>query len=314
MAVSLLQDKKIMKEVKAKWIAVDWGTTHMRAWAIDMSGDVLAYSESDEGMKDLQQNEFEPVLLRLIENWIDNEKVTPVIVCGMVGARQGWVETPYQKTPCVPIDKNQLTIASTKDTRIQVNLVPGVMQHEPADIMRGEETQIAGFLKSKPDFDGIVCLPGTHVKWVKIIKGKIENFTTFMTGELFGVISNNTLLSHSIDGDGWHQPSFEKGLMYGFENPSLIASGLFSLRAESILDGLDSESARARLSGLLLGVELHGTQNYWQKNNVTFIGSELLTKNYQSALELMGGESELFNIEAATLAGLSSVYKDLHSN
>ena len=161
-----------MKEVKATWIAVDWGTTHMRAWAIDMSGDVLAYSESDEGMKDLQQNEFEPVLLRLIENWIDNEKVTPVIVCGMVGARQGWVETPYQKTPCVPININQLTIASTKDSRIQVNLVPGVMQHKPADIMRGEETQIAGFLKSKPDFDGIVCLPGTHVKWVKIIKGK----------------------------------------------------------------------------------------------------------------------------------------------
>ena len=100
-----------MRDIKAKWIAADWGTTHMRAWAINEQGKVLAYSESNEGMKDLQQNEFEPVLLRLIESWLDSEKVTPVMACGMVGARQGWVETPYLKTPCVPIDKTQLTVA-----------------------------------------------------------------------------------------------------------------------------------------------------------------------------------------------------------
>jgi 2-dehydro-3-deoxygalactonokinase len=302
-----------MNDIKATWIAADWGTSHMRAWAIDESGKVFAYSESIEGMKDLQQNEFEPALLRLIEKWIDDKRVTPVVACGMVGARQGWVETPYQKTPCVPINKNQLTVATTKDTRIKVTLVPGVMQHEPADIMRGEETQIAGFLKFNPDFDGVVCLPGTHVKWVKVSKGMIKNLTTFMTGELFGVISLNTLLSHSIKGDGWHQKSFEKGLIKGFESPGLITSELFSLRAESILNGLDSDSARARLSGLLLGVELHGAQNYWTRNKVTLIGSEILTKNYQSALELVGGECKLFNIETATLAGLSSVYKDLNS-
>ncbi len=108
--------------------------------------------------------------------------------------------------------------------------------------------------------------------------------------------------------------SFEKGLIKGFESPGLITSELFSLRAESILNGLDSDSARARLSGLLLGVELHGAQNYWTRNKVTLIGSEILTKNYQSALELVGGECKLFNIESATLAGLSSVYKDLHSD
>ena len=81
-----------MRDIKAKWIAADWGTTHMRAWAIDKKGEVLAYSESNEGMKDLQQNEFEPVLLRLIENWLDNKKITPIMACGMVGARQGWVD------------------------------------------------------------------------------------------------------------------------------------------------------------------------------------------------------------------------------
>ena len=302
-----------MRDIKAKWIAADWGTTHMRAWAIDEKGEVLAYSESNEGMKDLQQNEFEPVLLRLIESWLDSEKVTSVMACGMVGARQGWVETPYLKTPCVPIDKTQLTVASTKDPRIQVNLVPGVMQHKPADIMRGEETQIAGFIKENPSFDGIVCLPGTHTKWVNVRAGQIENFRTFMTGELFGVISNNTLIKHSIESEGWDQVSFDSGVIKGFDNPGLIASDLFSLRSESIVNDLDSNSARATLSGLLLGVELNGAKNYWKDKNVILIGSELLTNNYQNGLKILGGKSLPFSLEAATLSGLTSAYMELHS-
>ena len=302
-----------MRDIKAKWIAADWGTTHMRAWAIDEKGEVLAYSESNEGMKDLQQNEFEPVLLRLIESWLDSEKVTPVMACGMVGARQGWVETPYLKTPCVPIDKTQLTVARTKDPRIQVNLVPGVMQHKPADIMRGEETQIAGFIKENPSFDGIVCLPGTHTKWVNVRAGQIEKFRTFMTGELFGVISNNTLIKHSIESEGWDQVSFDNGVIKGFDNPGLIASDLFSLRSESIVNDLDSNSARATLSGLLLGVELNGAKNYWKDKKVILIGSELLTNNYQNGLKILGGKSLPFSLESATLSGLTSAYMELHS-
>ena len=302
-----------MKEVKATWIAADWGTTHMRAWSIDANDNVLAYSESDEGMKDLDQNEFEIKLLSLIEAWIDDDKITPVMACGMVGAKQGWVETPYQQTPCLPFNINQLTSANTEDRRIQVNLIPGVMQQEPADIMRGEETQISGFLKTNPSFDGMVCLPGTHAKWVKVGEGKIERFTTFMTGELFGVISKNTLISHSFKEDGWHQSSFEKGLRSGFESPSLIAAELFSLRAESILNDLDCDSVRARLSDLLIGLELHGTQTYWRDNNVVFIGSENLTENYLSALKMVGGTGDYYNVETATLAGLSSAYNELLS-
>jgi 2-dehydro-3-deoxygalactonokinase len=251
--------------------------------------------------------------LRLIESWLDSEKVTSVMACGLVGARQGWVETPYLKTPCVPIDKDQLTVARTKDSRIQVNLVPGVMQHKPADIMRGEETQIAGFIKENPSFDGIVCLPGTHTKWVNVRAGQIENFRTFMTGELFGVISNNTLIKHSIDSEGWDQVSFDNGVIKGFDNPGLIASDLFSLRSESIVNDLDSNSARATLSGLLLGVELNGAKNYWKDKKVILIGSELLTNNYQNGLKILGGKSLPFSLEAATLSGLTSAYMELHS-
>ena len=304
----------MMSEIKAKWIAADWGTTHMRAWAIGEEDSVLAFRESNEGMKDLQQNEFEPVLLRLIESWLDDTKVTTVMACGMVGAKQGWVETPYLKTPCVPLDNNQLTTANTHDKRIKVHLVPGVMQHHPADIMRGEETQIAGFINKNLDFNGVVCLPGTHAKWANIKEGQITSFKTFMTGELFGVISSHTLIRHSTSIKGWNQDSFEAGVLEGFNNPGSIASNLFSLRAESIVNDLDRDQARSSLSGLLLGVELNGAQNFWKGNDVTLIGSELLSNNYHEGLKILGGQIQLFSLETATMSGLSSALRDLNNS
>ena len=313
MVVLWLQGKNMI-EIKAKWIAADWGTTHMRAWAIGEEDNVLAFRESNEGMKDLQQNEFEPVLLKLIESWLDDTKVTTVMACGMVGSKQGWVETPYLKTPCVPIDNQQLTIATTKDNRIKVNLVPGVMQNYSADIMRGEETQIAGFINNNPDFNGVVCLPGTHTKWVNVKEGQITSFKTFMTGELFGVISNHTLIRHSISIKGWNQAGFEAGIHEGFNNPGSIASDLFSLRAESIVNDLDRDQARSTLSGLLLGVELNGAQTFWENSNVIIIGSQLLSDNYHQGLKILGGQSQLFSLETATLSGLSFAYRELNSN
>jgi 2-dehydro-3-deoxygalactonokinase len=134
-----------------------------------------------------------------------------------------------------------------------------------------------------------------------------------MTGELFGVISNNTLIKHSIESEGWDQVSFDSGVIKGFDNPGLIASDLFSLRSESIVNDLDSNSARATLSGLLLGVELNGAISYWKDKKVILIGSELLTNNYQKGLKILGGESHAFSLEAATLSGLTSAYMELHS-
>jgi len=313
MVVLWLQGNNMI-EIKAKWIAADWGTTHIRAWAIGEEDNVLAFRESNEGMKDLQQNEFEPVLLKLIESWLDDTKVTTVMACGMVGSKQGWVETPYLKTPCVPIDNQQLTIATTKDNRIKVNFVPGVMQNNSADIMRGEETQIAGFINKNPDFNGVVCLPGTHTKWVNVKEGQITSFKTFMTGELFGVISNHTLIRHSISIKGWNQAGFEAGIHEGFNNPGSIASNLFSLRAESIVNDLDRDQARSTLSGLLLGVELNGAQTFWENSNVIIIGSQLLSDNYHQGLKILGGQSQLFSLETATLSGLSFAYRELNSN
>ncbi len=134
--------------VTPDWIAVDWGTSNLRAWAMQ-GGRTLAEAVSDEGMGKLTREGFEPALLRLVGPWLGAGPMT-VIACGMVGSRQGWHEAPYRTVPCPPVDPAGLVAAPVQDARLRVWLAPGLRQMQPADVMRGEETQIAGALALSP--------------------------------------------------------------------------------------------------------------------------------------------------------------------
>src|SRR5690606_31171093 len=166
--------------IEAEWIALDWGTSNMRAWAMGADDTVLARASSAKGMGQLRPDEFEPALIETVGDWLIEGRRVPVIACGMVGARQGWIEAAYAQVPTPPIAA-AMTPAPANGLRIAVFIVPGVSQAEPADVMRGEETQIAGFTARHGD--GIVCLPGTHSKWAMVENGKITRFRTAMTGE-----------------------------------------------------------------------------------------------------------------------------------
>ena len=153
------------------WIAVDWGTSHLRAFAMQGGGDQarrLEERHSDRGMGKLSRGEFEPALLALVEDWLASPPAKPmlVVICGMAGARQGWIEAPYRPTPGTPTGPDGMQPVPTSDPRLCAFIVPGLSQMKPADVMRGEETQIAGALALNPGFDGVICLPGTHSKWV----------------------------------------------------------------------------------------------------------------------------------------------------
>ena len=166
----------------ADWIAVDWGTSNLRAWA--MRGDTpVADAGSDRGMGTLEPSAFEGALLEIIEPWLGAGRMS-VVACGMVGARQGWAEAAYATVPCRPVSLNVVRPA-VADARLDVAILPGLCQTSPADVMRGEETQIAGYLAEVPDFDGVLCMPGTHTKWVQISASEVVSFRTYMTGELF---------------------------------------------------------------------------------------------------------------------------------
>lgn len=291
------------------WIAVDWGTSNLRVWAMGREG-ILAHATSDDGMGQLARDQFEPALLALIAPWLGSG-VTPVIACGMVGSRQGWHEAPYRAVPCTPLDRAGLIKVEVQDARIAVYIAPGLMQMKPADVMRGEETQIAGALALHPAFDGVLCLPGTHSKWAQISAGEVVSFQTFMTGEMFALLSDRSVLRHGMAGKGWDDAAFDSGLSDALSRPDRIGAYLFTLRAEGLLANLSPEKARARLSGLLIGVELAAAKPYWLGQPVTLIGAEALCRNYARALSTQGVEARLLPATECTLAGLASLAHQL---
>lgn len=289
--------------IRPDWIAVDWGTSNLRVWAMGPDS-ILAEASSDEGMGQLAPADFEAALLRLIDPWL-SDIVTPVICCGMVGSRQGWREAPYRQVPCTPADPKALMQVPTQDPRIRVGIAPGVMQAKPADVMRGEETQIAGALALNPNFDGVLCLPGTHTKWAHVSAGEIVSFQTFMTGELFALLSRQSVLRHGLQGEGWDEAAFDTGVSDALSRPERLATRLFSLRAEGLLAGLGADAARARLSGLLIGTELAGAKPYWLGQPVALIGTKGLSQLYARALASQGVAALILPGQECTLAGLS---------
>ncbi|WP_374372445.1 2-dehydro-3-deoxygalactonokinase [Tabrizicola sp.] len=287
------------------WIAVDWGTSNLRAWAMGADGRVLAQAESDEGMGKLAPEGFEAALLRLITPWLAGNP--PVLACGMVGSRQGWREAPYRAVPCTPLDRAALIAAPTTDPRLNVTIAPGLMQAEPADVMRGEETQIAGALRLLPGYDGVLCLPGTHSKWAHISAGEVVSFQTFMTGELFALLSTASVLRHGMQGSGWDEAAFDTAVTDALSRPERLGARLFSLRAQGLIAGLTPDAARARLSGLLIGMELAAARPYWLGQRVTLIGAEKLSTAYARALAAQGVTAGRLSVTDCTLAGLASL-------
>lgn len=267
-----------------------------------------AHRESDAGMGTLAPEAFEPALLELVADWLDPERSTEIVACGMVGARQGWVEARYGTVPCPPLG-DVPTRVTPKDPRISVMIVAGLSQNEPADVMRGEETQIAGYLLAHPHFSGTVCLPGTHTKWVAVEDGTVVRFATFMTGELFALLSGRSVLRHGMAGQAWDAEAFDGGVDVSVTDPAASWANLFGLRASGLLHGLEPSAARARLSGLLIGAEVAAARDYIELGQVVLIGAPKLVDLYSSAIGRVGGKSDIADGDEMTLAGLVSAYR-----
>ncbi|WP_179378814.1 2-dehydro-3-deoxygalactonokinase [Jannaschia marina] len=286
----------------ADWIAVDWGTTALRITRME-GGRPRETRESDRGMNTLDPDAFEPTLLDLAGDWIDGP--TEILACGMVGARQGWAEATYRTVPCAAVD-GDLTRVETRDPRLRVSIVPGVRQLDPhPDVMRGEETQIAGIVTSLDDFEGVACLPGTHTKWAHLSAGEIVSFRTVMTGELFATITGQSVLRHSLAGDGWDEAAFLDAVSDTLSQPELLTARMFELRAADLLHGQEAATGRAILSGLLIGAELAATKPWWLGRDVVITGSEKTTRAYATALSAQGLDPKLLPADEMTFAGLN---------
>lgn len=296
-------------------IAADWGTSNLRIWGIDHRGQVIDTINNGKGMSSLIPSEFEPYLISLIESWLPKEgnAKCPIIICGMAGAKNGWKEAAYLKAPCPPINKKKIIQVETDDQRISVSIVPGIMQTSPPDVMRGEETQIAGYLSKNPDFDGIICLPGTHTKWAHISANEIVSFKTFMTGEIFLSLSERSILKTSVQSNDFDSTSFLEAFEDTYSNPASLSSKLFGLRAADLLENTATKFLKSKLSGYLIGCELAGAKSYWLGQNIIMIGNNDLCILYQKALKKLGLNATIENTQNVTLNGLKQVISNSYN-
>ncbi|GKY86563.1 2-dehydro-3-deoxygalactonokinase [Sinisalibacter aestuarii] len=293
----------------AAWIAVDWGNSNLRLWAMGPDGPI-AERKAPQGTLALPGPEaYEPALLALAGDLIAPDRKTMVLICGAVGALGGWVEAPYRQLPCVPLGAGEFTSPEVKDPRLDLRILPGLNQARPPAILRGEETQAAGFLVSEPDFDGILCLPGTHTKWMHISAGEVVSFLSFMTGELFRFLADASVLRFTTARAGFDEAAFLDAVSDAISRPERMASGLFPLRAEAVLAGLDPVVARSRLMGLLLGAELAAARMQWLGRDVVVIGGAEMAAAYATALEAQGVAVRRFDGDKAALMGLIEAHR-----
>jgi 2-dehydro-3-deoxygalactonokinase len=289
--------------------AVDWGTTRFRAWLVDAAGEAIAERRSDEGLLAVPRERFAAVLEDHL-GAMNAAASLPVMMCGMVGSRQGWVEAPYVATPARFDDVLGGAIAVPGTSR-DVRIVPGVAQRERdrPDVMRGEETQLAG-IASLHGADLLVCMPGTHCQWVRIRDGAVSEFRTWMTGELFSVLSAHSILRHALGANPAKvspgDPVFREWLDDGLAHPGDAVSHLFRIRASTLLLDMPADGAAAALSGLLIGNEIGSARQQFAGagSDIVLVASGPLGELYAEALKRAGYAATKVDAETAVRKGL----------
>ncbi len=288
------------------FICVDWGSSNLRAFLLSGQGSLIEECRSERGMLNCN-GEFADTLEDVCSKWFNRFPDTPVFLCGMVGSREGWVDAGYMDTPLSLGDlADQLVEVPRQKRRTWV--VPGVRHYDhdglSADIMRGEETQILGVMKQYEISDAIFVLPGTHSKWVHINNGSLEAFKTYMTGELYSIIKEHSILRHSVDD---HPPAlndtFNKGVDKAKHGASLL-NQLFGVRASDILDLLTKKEQSSHLSGILIGQEVAHAINHFNDKPIYIIGTDHLAALYQGALQQLDRKVQVISGDIASRTGL----------
>ncbi|WP_158625982.1 2-dehydro-3-deoxygalactonokinase [Arsenicitalea aurantiaca] len=296
----------------AAWIAVDWGTSNLRAWGMSDTGDPLFERVSDKGMAKLAPDAFGPVLSELLGDAVPEGRTLKTLICGMAGARQGWLEAPYLDAPA---DLSALGRAAVMpeiaDSRFAPRILPGVCQRGlgQEDVMRGEETQLLGLSTLQPGYSGVVVLPGTHSKWAVLEGHQLVRFSTAMTGEIYEALGSHTVLRHSLKDAGIgpeRDEGVDAGIAAGLEAPERLAGMIFKVRAAALLSGRSADWCAGYLSGLLIGAEIGAHRHWIGSAPIPIIGGSTLSALYARALGMTGAECVPVDVRTATLAGLSA--------
>ncbi|HUB12209.1 MAG TPA: 2-dehydro-3-deoxygalactonokinase [Acetobacteraceae bacterium] len=284
-------------------IGVDWGTSNFRAFLIDTAGNVRDRRKAPRGVLHVPAGGFADILRAEIGDWLDHGE-RRILLCGAIGSREGWQQMPY--LPC-PIGIPELAHAtvSVPFAGAKARLVPGVgcldAQGVP-NTMRGEETQIAGIIGALGE-SALVCLPGTHSKWARVQSGRIVDYSSHMTGEVFGALRRHTIFACTMRDAPIDWDAFGQGVARSGETGGWLHH-LFGVRALCVTGGLNDTAAPWYLSGLVIGHEVRAALPPGAL--VHLVGEPGLTLLYLRAIELLGGVARIQEPDAAAY-GLAAI-------
>ncbi|MCK5444909.1 MAG: 2-dehydro-3-deoxygalactonokinase [Rhodospirillaceae bacterium] len=297
-----------MSQIKA--IVADWGTSNLRAFALSADGAIIDSRTAPLGLLKVKNSDFAAAFDEVFTPW-RSEHPHPVLLSGMIGSKLGWMEAPYVQCPA-SLDALGKGLARVTE-RENVWIVPGVClpaDNKRHDVIRGEEVQVFGALDLSTLANATLCLPGTHSKWLRADGGEIVDFSTAMTGELFDVMCNHSILAQLMaDKDGAHHPdAFNDGLKRASEAGGLL-NHLFSVRAEGLFNAIAPDGLRAYLSGILIGREIIDLSETYQvgDNSVLLIGANVLSQRYAEAFEHFAIPYRTIGGDEAAVRGLRLV-------
>jgi len=285
-------------------VAIDWGTSSLRGARLGANGQVLESREFPRGILTVPAGQFEAVFHELFGDWMQAEGAL-CLISGMAGSRQGWQEAPYCPCPAGFAELGQHLLWLQPD---RIALVPGLSctsadALNTPDVMRGEEVQIFGALQMAGRDSATLVLPGTHSKWVQVHSGRVTQFQTFMTGEVFALMSQHSILGKTLDLNGaFDEATFLQGVDQSQQVGSVLHH-LFAVRTLGLFDRMSAAQLPSYLSGLLIGEELCTQAVNADSSPLILIGNNTLTQRYSLALQHLGIACQSHGAEA-TWAGL----------
>lgn len=297
----------------AALLACDWGTTNLRAWTLDAAGRVVARRDFALGVAGLQAGEAAARFEAEVRPGLDAVGL-PAVLCGMIGSNLGWRAVPYLDAP-VGLGDLAGALVAPEGAAGWVRIAPGVRGDGLAgagDVMRGEETQLFGWMELNPERARgrhVVCHPGTHAKWMVVEDGRLTRFVTAMTGELFAVLRKHSVLKSDAPADD--PQAFAEGLAAAGPGDALAAR-LFTARARVVGRDKPVQSTPSYLSGLLIGAETASVPQLLgvaPDAPVAVLGDAALCGLYRRALEHRGVRCEVFDGEPAAVAGLLALHR-----
>ncbi|HFK4761015.1 TPA: 2-dehydro-3-deoxygalactonokinase [Citrobacter farmeri] len=295
--------------MKRNWIAIDWGTTNFRAFLLK-NQQVIASLSKPCGLLAISKGAFSDTLFQHLKPWLEEYGALPVVMAGMVGSQQGWQEVPYVSAPATAqtLRENALSLATPWGS--QAWIIPGVSSASAfglPDVMRGEEIQLMGLYALHPAREHCAILPGTHSKHAQLSHGEITHFSTLMTGELFSLLTQHSLLGRALPEQQDDSAAFVKGVLTAQAGVP-FSHLIFSARTRRLNGELEPSSIHSYLSGLLIGNELSGMS---AEKESWLVGSPALCKRYRFAADALQIPLRIADGDTCFLQGMGALYSQL---